>query len=144
MNPFSTPRPRRRNAGSDWRETARNARQEEQEKVVADKRKKLIRAIPATIPGVSAVVRGDARSDIREIEALADMQAGGKTCLCAAGGRTGRSRGRLAFPCRSRDVCLCTVPVGRIGNVCRPSEASAYAELSKTEVEGLSCRGMSS
>ncbi|CAM9897129.1 unnamed protein product, partial [Hapterophycus canaliculatus] len=64
----------RRNAGSDWRESARNARQEEQEKVVADKRKKLIRAIPTTIPGVSAVVRADARSDIREIESLVDMQ----------------------------------------------------------------------
>lgn len=44
------------------------------EKAVADKRKKLVRAIPTTIPGVSAVVRGDARSDIREIEALVDMQ----------------------------------------------------------------------
>ncbi|CAM9794372.1 unnamed protein product, partial [Ectocarpus sp. 13 AM-2016] len=64
----------RRNAGSDWRESLRNSRQEEMEKAVADKRKKLVRAIPTTIPGVSAVVRGDARSDIREIEALVDMQ----------------------------------------------------------------------
>lgn len=45
-----------------------------QEKAVADKRKKLLRAIPSTIPGVSAVVRGDARGDIREMEALVDMQ----------------------------------------------------------------------
>lgn len=63
-----------RNAGSDWRESARNSRQEEQEKALADKRKKLLRAIPTNIPGVSAVARGDARSDIREIEALVDMQ----------------------------------------------------------------------
>lgn len=45
-----------------------------QEKAVADKRKKLLRAIPSTIPGVSAVVRADARSDIREIEGFVDMQ----------------------------------------------------------------------
>lgn len=45
-----------------------------QEKAVADKRKKLLRAIPSTIPGVSAVVKGDARGDIREIEGLVDMQ----------------------------------------------------------------------
>lgn len=56
--------------------------------MIADKRKKLIRAIPTTIPGVSAVVRGDARSDIREIEARADMQASGMICL-SAGGESG-------------------------------------------------------
>lgn len=70
-----------RNGGSDWRESARNARQEEQEKAIADKRKKLLRAIPTNIPGVSAVVRGDARSDIREIEALLDMQVQQYCCF---------------------------------------------------------------
>lgn len=65
-----------RNGGGDWRESLRNTRHEEnmQEKAVADKRKKLLRAIPSSIPGVSAVVRGDARTDIREIEALGNMQ----------------------------------------------------------------------
>lgn len=62
-----------RNGGGDWRES-RNTRQEDQDKALADKRKKLLRAIPSTIPGVSAVVKVDARSDIREIEALVDMQ----------------------------------------------------------------------
>ena len=67
-------RRKNRNGGSDWRESARHNRVEEQEKVVVDKRKKLIRAIPNTIPGVSAVIRSDARSDIRKIEMCVDMQ----------------------------------------------------------------------
>ncbi|CAN0057012.1 unnamed protein product [Laminaria digitata] len=67
-------RDRRGNGGNDWRESARHNRVEEQEKVVVDKRKKLIRAIPNTIPGVGAVVRSDARSDIRKMEGCVDMQ----------------------------------------------------------------------
>lgn len=63
-----------RNGGNEWRETVRHARQEDQERALADKRKKLIRTIPAIIPGVSAVVKVDARRDLREIEALVDMQ----------------------------------------------------------------------
>lgn len=65
---------KRRHGGGDWRESNRHTRVEEPEKVVVDKRKKLVRAIPTTIPGVSAVARGDARSDIRKIEACTDMQ----------------------------------------------------------------------
>ena len=53
---------------NDWRDAA------ESERVLVDKRKKLLRAIPTSIPGVTGILKGQAKRDLREMGAFVDMK----------------------------------------------------------------------
>lgn len=73
----------RHRPGGDWKDgPSRHPRGEENDKGSSggDKKKKLVTPIPTNIPGVSSVIKGDARLDIREIEAVCEMMVSTYGC----------------------------------------------------------------
>lgn len=60
--------------GGDWRDAFYEI--DNKAPAAADKKKKLVGPIPTNISGVTAVLKTDARTDIKDIESVVDLQVG--------------------------------------------------------------------